>query len=113
MSITEAIEHMSIDELISALQEMEQLRHSPAWEVIRASLKESLTDADQMLHSVRADDLVAVAMSQATCAAIDHLVTLPAELVRRYQEQLASVDGVPDEDRSGFGVYEPPHSNIR
>ena len=41
MSITEAIEHMSIDELISALQEMEQLRHSPAWEVIRASLKES------------------------------------------------------------------------
>jgi hypothetical protein len=74
------------------MQEMEQLQHSPGWRVLKAGMRESRDEADQLLHHARADDTVAVAMAQAQYAAIDHLMQLPAAMIRLYTEQLQACE---------------------
>ena len=80
---------MTADELILAVGEMEALQRQAGWRAILGVLGEDGEVADGALHTSRADDVVAVAMSQATCAAIDRMLEMPGTMVRRYREAIS------------------------
>ena len=88
MTFDARLSAMTPEQLLPAIDDMQTLQRHPAWRVLCEVMQESWESADAALHHSRADDQVSIAMAQATCSAIRHLLSLPDELLRRYGDQI-------------------------